>query len=349
MRGSKMKYILKSAITILLVSFLSSMSYALENLEPISSDRLLIDGYLGDWNQMRRQSAEYLLKGTIASMEDFQGGLKVAYNKDWLYLGIDCQDSNLLGGRNGDQVKISLRSTKKQKASLMFSLKKKTRRLRRKKRTLASQDSIGYRSNLKVNQGETQNDAYYFQYRLNSSSKSEAIIKTAISETGYTIEAKIPMAELPWVYGAEVMLAAIFTDRDNDRANSVYSTHIVDRRGSVDQVSYIFGGAQLFKLVYEEEVPPFKVIEELIHDWAGDHRDELMLITDSEIVLFGDAIRSESGFIRYVHGWLTPHRTRFTVSGVKGDTELKVELLNKDGSVQTVELFKLQAGQLKKQ
>ena len=342
-----MKHFLKSIIITILSCFLSSTTFALENLEPIANDRLLIDGHLEDWNQMRRQSAEYLLKGTIANMEDFQGGLKVAYNKDWLYLGIDCKDSDLQGNRNGDQITVSLQGKDKQKVSIDFYLKKK--RQKRKAKRAKINNMILFKAQSKKDQIIKQTDVYYFKYRLNRASQDLVVVKSQVTSYGYTIEAKIPMSVFPWVYGAEVKLAAIFRDRDDDGADSVYSTHIVNGRGTVDQVSYIFGGAQLFKLVYEEEVPPFKVIKELAHDWIGDHRNELLLVTDSEIVLFGDAIKSDTGYVRYVHGWTPLQKTRVSISGQKASSELKVELLKKNGTVSAVERYKLQAGQLIKQ
>ena len=347
MRGSKMKHFLKSTIITILTCFLSPITFALENLEPIANDRLLIDGYLEDWNQMRRQSAEYLLKGTIANMEDFQGGLKVAYNKDWLYLGIDCKDSDLQGNRSSDQVTVSLQGKNKEKASIDFYLKKK--RQNRKAKKAKANKMILFKAQSKKDKIIKLNDVYYFKYRFNRASQSAVVVKSQFTSNGYTIEAKIPMSILPWIYGAEVKLAAIFRDRDDDGADSVYSTHIVNGRGAVDQVSYIFGGAQLFKLVYEEDAPPFKVIKELAHDWIGDQRNELLLVTDSEIVLFGDAIKSDTGYVRYIHGWTSPQKTRVSISGQKASSELKVELLKKDGSVSRVERFKLQGGQLIKQ
>ena len=84
-----------------------------------------MDGKLTDWQQMRRHSAEYLIRGTIAEMDDFQGGLRVAYNKDWLFLALDSKDSELIfNSRRGDRVTVVLESLKR-KTRFGFSFKRK--------------------------------------------------------------------------------------------------------------------------------------------------------------------------------------------------------------------------------
>lgn len=344
-----MQDVLKSLIITILGCFLSPSAFALENLEPIANDRLIIDGNLSDWTQMRRQSAEYLLKGTIADMDDFQGGMRVAYNKDFIYFGIDCHDSELIGARRGDRVVITLQGASQQlrtqRSIIELTLNQK-RSKRAKKQKTNKKDSLFYQSKRKQDKTEQSNQGYYFSYKLNRSSQSQAEIKSAFTANTYTIEIKIPLSELSWIYGSEVKLAAVFYDQDRSGDDSVYATHIVDGRNSVEQVSYIFGGAQLFKLIYQDEVPPFKVIKELAHDWVGDQRNELILVTDTEIVLFGDQINPSVKYIRYIHGWPYPEQIRFTMIGQKSASTLKVDHLKKDGSVKVSEQIKLQAGKL---
>lgn len=313
-------WITKYPILQLLVSVcMVSTVYAADHLVPISNDRILIDGSLTEWNQMRRHSAEYLVKGMIADMNDFQGGVRIAFNSDWLFIALDCRDSDLKTGGRGDKAVVSLQSKGKKRVDLGFSF------IGRRK----AQTEVLFTLNRK---------------RLNIGK----VVAQFDKGTGYTLEAKIPMSQFPWVYGSEVKLAAIFTDKDSDGSRSIFATHLVDRKGFADDVSYIFGGAQLYRSMYEQHQPSFKVITEINHDWVDDQRDELLLISDSEIVIFGEQIRKGHGYIRYVHGWQEPSKISARIEGEKSQSKLIIEHTPQDGMLVQTEVFMLVEQQLTK-
>ncbi len=296
-----------------------------EHLEPISEDRLLIDGLSSDWRHLPQHSAEYLLKGSPPGMDDFKGGLKFAYNSRWLYIALECFDSDFKYGRIGDQVTFTL-------------------------------DGGGRFNRLSVN--------YYFKQNRHSKSgdgqqhvqlmtqvKSAPLVtieaKHRFSRKGYFIESRIPMNQVPWLYGSEASVSAIFTDIDEDGENSTYTTHLTDQQGSEDKMSYVFGGAQIYKEIYIQQTHYSKKVAEISHDWVGDQRMELLLITDAEIVLFGEDVTQEGGISRYVHGWRQPERVQASVKGQGKESTLVVKHLTPQGGEPLIERFRLHNGVLK--
>jgi hypothetical protein len=293
----------------------STTLQAADYLTPISNDRLLIDGSLSEWGHIRRHSAEHLVKGVIAEMDDFQAGIRIAYNSEWLFIGLDCSDSDLKFGRNGDRALVSLLSKNKKRVDLAF--------------TFIARKNSSAKVLLTVNRSRT---------------KLGKIASKFIAGKGYTLEAKLPMSLFSWIYGSEVKLAAIFTDKDRDGANSTFTTHLVNQKGFADDVSYVFGGPQLYKSIYKQQAPKFKTILEFSHDWVDDNRRELLLITDSEIVIFGEKIKKGYGYIRYVHGWREPKRIKARIKGKKRQSVLIIDHLNSDATVLKTEKYILKAG-----
>ena len=151
---------------------------------------------------------------------------------------------------------------------------------------------------------------------LNGRPVSIGEVKARASRRSYTVEVKFPMSAVPWVYGNEVKLAVIFEDVDLDQSDSTYATHLIDTDGRASDVSYIFGGPQIYKELYSQQVQSFRLIKEIKHQWVGDHRKELIIITDSEIALFGDGVSRDGGIVRYIHGWPRPEEVRATVEGI---------------------------------
>jgi hypothetical protein len=296
-----------------------------EHLEPISEDRILIDGLSSDWRHLPQHSAEYLLKGSPPGMDDFKGGLRFAYNSRWLYIALECLDSDFTYGQTGDQVTFTL-------------------------------DGEGRSDRLSVN--------YYFKQNRQSKSggvqqyvqlvtqvKSTPLVtieaKHSVSSKGYFIESRIPMNQVPWLYGSEANLSAIFTDIDEDGENSTYTTHLTEQQGSEDKMSYVFGGAQIYKEIYIQQTHYSKKIAEISHDWVGDQRMELLLITDAEIVVFGEDVTKEGGIIRYIHGWRQPERVQASIKGQGKESTLVVKHLTPQGREPLIERFRLKNGVLK--
>ena len=85
-----------------------------EHLQLIDNDRIELDGRLKEWTTTRH-SAEYLVKGLIANTQDFDGGVRVSFSRQWIYLGIDGRDDVLLPGRRGDLIEIHFADQKKRK------------------------------------------------------------------------------------------------------------------------------------------------------------------------------------------------------------------------------------------
>ena len=315
--------------------------YAAEYLEPINSDRILIDGDLSDWRHIRRHSAEYLLKGILADLEDFQGGVKVAFNSQWLYIALDCSDSDLVKNRlRGDYVKLTLSGINRSEAAeLTFSFPKEsaTREARR--------GSGGSDQSILKSRSDTTHDTR-INVTLNGKVVSIGGVKARVGRRSYTVEAKLPMSMIPWAYGNEVKLAVIFEDVDRDESDSTYATHLIGADGRASDVSYIFGGPQIYKELYSQQVQSFQLIREIKHQWVGDHREELIMITDSEIALFGDGVSREGGIVRYIHGWPKPEMIRARVEGVGLTSRIVIQHLKQDGSVRRTERFRLEAGQL---
>lgn len=307
--------------------FILSSSWGNEYLEPVESDRFLIDGSLEEWKHFRRHSAEYLLKGHIASLNDFSGGLRVAYNKEWVFFAIDGQDSQLVPGRQGDYIDLNIIGASAQhQLNLRFQLKQK----KGTKKEQANQAQLFFNMNM------LKPRAF----------KSEQIsFKSVVENQRYGIEIKIPLQSIPWLYGASVSLTASFHDQDLNGDHSIYATHLSQDTKKIDQISYIFGGNQLYRNIYDQEVRTYKTYLELNHDWIGDGRDELLLITDSEVVLFGDQVKKGRGYVRYVHGWDDKSNIKASIKGQKEQSTLIIHLMKKKEKKTTTEQFQFKAGQ----
>lgn len=316
--------------------FLSQASAA-EYLDPIETDRILIDGQLNDWQHIRRYSAEHLLKGELAGMDDFQGGIRLAFNSKWLYLAFDCLDSEIIQDRqSGDHVILTLTGKNRaQRADFVFSFEpsKKTSQRITARATKKNSSSA---------------DQAQVEVTLNRKSIKAGEVKSIITpQQGYTIEAKVPMSLVPWVYGGEVKLVAVFKDSDESQGDSSYATHFTESDGSVSDVTYLFGGAHLYKELYRQQMNDERIILELTHQWYGDHRDEILLITESEIVLLGEGLSAEGGIVRYVHGWAKPEQIRSRIEGEGSASILVIDHLNGDGSLQKTEKFGFSGGNLR--
>ena len=245
-----------------------------EHLQLIDNDRIELDGRLKEWTTTRH-SAEYLVKGLIANTQDFDGGVRVSFSRQWIYLGIDGRDDALLPGRRGDLIEIHFADQKKRKHTTF---------------TLGIGD-LSKDKNVALKRGRR--------------SVRGAVTRSHFTPHGaqggqYTFEVKIPMRELPWTFGSPVRLSAVFIDNDPDRERSIYTTHFADRFGVADEITFTFGGARTFRSLYQQQGA--LTLAEMSHDWVGDDRDELLVVTSSEMILFGRQVKRNSGYARVVHG-----------------------------------------------
>lgn len=260
-----------------------------EHLTLLDDSQVVIDGDVSEWISTRH-SAEHLVRGSVADMSDFNGGLRVAFSERWIYLALDGEDDLIQSSRKADRVEIHFADARRRRHQVF---------------TLSLGDLSRDRSP---------------KLRRGRSALSQAEVQAQFSpkEEGggrYAVELKIPMTTLPWVYGAPVRLTAIFYDYDTQQDSSVYATHLTNRRGITDTITYSFGGADVFKSMYP--LRGGEVIAELNHDWSGDERDELLIVTTAEVVLFGHQIRRGRGYTRLVHGLPLSSQSAIKVSGSK--------------------------------
>ena len=303
------------------MSIQSSDAYGEEYLELIDDSRIELDGKLHEWTSTRH-SAEYLVKGLIANTQDFDGGLRVAFSRDWIYLGIDGRDDVIQSGRQGDVIEVHFANHKKRKHQtftirLSELLKPSTIKLSRGRRKVRG-----------------------------------VLIKSSFAREGnrggkYSIEIKIPMRELPWVFGAPVRLSTVFIDNDPNRERSLYTTHFSNRFGIADEVTFTFGGAQTFRALYQQQGSI--TLAELSHDWVGDDRDELLVVTSAELILFGRQVRKNSGYARVVHGLPLSSSSLIKVEGKKPRRRIVVSYQKKsaDDAVTSHQVtYRLKKGRL---
>jgi len=308
-------------LCLVLLSNTTVNAYAEEHLELIDDSRIDIDGNLEEW-ATTRHSAEYLVKGLIANTRDFDGGLRVMFSKDWIYIGIDGRDDILQTGRHEDLIEIHFANQKKRKHKI-FSLK------------------IGEllnSSTLKLLRGR--------------SKVQGALVKSSFFPEGelggrYSIEVRIPMREMSWVFGSPVRLNVMFTDHDPDGEESIYTTHFNNRNGISDEITFIFGGARIFRSVYQQQGGV--TLAEFSHDWVGDERDELLVVTTDEIILFGRQVRRGSGYTRKVHGLPLTATSIIKVEGEKPKRKVVLSYQKKsagDHSKSYVVAYRLKRGRL---
>lgn len=305
---------------LLICSLVIRFGHAEEHLTPISDEQIEIDGDLTEW-LMTRHSAEYLMRGSVAHIKDFRGELQVAFNKEWIYLAIEGEDDVLQIDKKRDLIELHFADSKRRRHRV-FSLHIGD---------LIRDQSLKFLEKNRPIQG--------------------AIVRSRfipISERGgrYTIEAKLPMSSLPWVFGAPVRLTAIFVDHDPDGDQSIYTTHLANRRGVTDEVTFSFGGARVFKSIYQ--IKGGQTIVELSHDWVGDDREELLVLTTAEIILFGHQVRRQSGYTRVVHGLPISASSTARIEGERRQTRLVISYQEEteEGMINREVRYRLKRGKL---
>jgi hypothetical protein len=262
--------------------------YGEEYLELIDDDRIELDGHLKEWTSTRH-SAEYLVKGLIANTQDFDGGLRVAFSRQWIYIGIDGRDDVLLSGRQGDMIELHFANQKNRKHQTF------TLRL----------GELLKQSSLNIKRGRRKVNGAVLRSQFTPQDQGGR----------YSIEIKIPISVMPWVFGAPVRLSAMFIDHDPERERSLYTTHFANRYGIADEITFTFGGARTFRSLYQQQGS--LTLAELSHDWVGDDRDELLVVTSDEIILFGRQVKRGSGYTRVIHGLPLSASSLIKVEGEK--------------------------------
>ena len=301
--------------------FGSAIVRAEEHLEPIKDVDITLDANLAEW-RTTRHSAEYLVKGLVATPNDMSGALYLTFSERWLYLGFEGRDDVLLSGRRGDLIKLYI-ADHRGKRQITF--------------TLQVGDLNKPNKTLKLLRGRR--------------AVRDATVKSALNRQGrggtYTIEARIPMRAIPWLFGSAARITAFFIDRDLEREESSYATHFSSRGGLADETTFIFGGALSFKQIYQQE-RPHPIITELYHDWVGDERAELCVVTSAEVLLFGHQVRRGSRYARAVHGLTLDEKTRVRIEGDKP----RVRVIISHYDVQTKQrrdvAYRLKRGRLKR-
>ena len=280
---------------------------------PVSAQALLItqakgslkvDGLFHEWSGQRAVSFEHHARYALATLSDLRGEMRVAVTSQALYFMLEVYDDDLRLDRAGqDHARLVLTSPPHSapawRRELLLDLKPlasgRSPRVLRGRREVSGALAQGLawwgdepqgRSRVAISTGK----------RAHSGAQSGA--------GGWRVELSVPLSELPPIAGEQIGLMGLLFDVDDGGLESVYSTALSSPELTPLSAGWRLGGNNTYQALYEatHKVKLHAMRREPL-DWTGDERPETLVITPSELFVFGAELPSASTAARWSHGW----------------------------------------------